>query len=47
MENSQYQNGCWWIGSKYAKCPKTYLPKLSVQAQKFGILIKKGFIGRP
>ena len=24
-----------------------YLPKLSAQAQKFWILIKKGFIGRP
>ena len=29
------------------KCPKIYLPKLSAQAQKFGILMKKGFIGRP
>ena len=27
--------------------PKTYLPKLSAQAQKFGILMRKGFIGRP
>ena len=26
--------------------PKTYLPKLSAQAQKFGISMKKGFIGR-
>ena len=24
------------------KCPKTYLPKLSTQAQKFGISMKKG-----
>jgi hypothetical protein len=32
---------------KYTKCPKTYLLKLSAQAQKFGILLKKGFIGRP
>ena len=24
-----------------------YLPKLSAQAQKFGILMKKGFIGHP
>ena len=32
---------------KYLKCPKIYLPKLSAQAQKFGILMKKGFIGRP
>ena len=29
------------------KCPKIYLPKLSAQAEKFGILMKKGFIGRP
>jgi len=27
--------------------PKIYLPKLSAQAQKFGISTKKGFIGRP
>ena len=27
-------------------CPKTYLPKLSAQAQKFGISMKKDFIGR-
>ena len=32
-------------GQKYPKCPKTYLPKLSDKAQKFGILMKKGFIG--
>ena len=24
-----------------------YLPDFSAQAQKFGILMKKGFIGRP
>ena len=29
------------------KCPKLYLPKLSAEAQKFGIWMKKGFIGRP
>ena len=29
------------------KCPQIYLHKLSAQAQKFGILMKKGFIGRP
>ena len=29
-----------------AECPKIYLPKLSAQAQKFGILMEKGFIGR-
>ena len=32
---------------KYRKCPKIYKPKLSAQAQKFGILMKKGFIGPP
>ena len=32
---------------KYSKCPKIYLPNLSAQAQKFGILMKKDFIGRP
>ena len=35
------------MDQKYLKCPKTYLSKLSAQAQKFGILMKKGFIGRP
>ena len=29
------------------KCPKIYLPNLSAQSQKFGISMKKGFIGRP
>ena len=29
------------------KCSKIYLPQLSAQAQKFGISMKKGFIGRP
>ena len=29
------------------KCPKIYLPKLSVQAQKFRISMKKGFIDGP
>jgi hypothetical protein len=28
-------------------CPKIYLSKLSAQAQKFGISMKKGFIGHP
>ena len=32
---------------KIPQMPKIYLPKLSAQAQKFGILMKKGFIGRP
>jgi hypothetical protein len=32
---------------KSAKRPKIYLPNLSAQAQQFGILMKKGFIGRP
>ena len=27
--------------------PEMYLPNLSAQAQKFWILMKKGFIGRP
>ena len=27
--------------------PKNYLPKLSAQALKFGIFMKKGFIGCP
>ena len=35
------------VFEKYSKCPKTYLPKLSAQAQKFGILMKKGIIGCP
>jgi hypothetical protein len=30
-----------------SKYPKIYLPKLSAQAQKFGNLMKKGFIGCP
>jgi hypothetical protein len=29
------------------KCRKIYLPILSAQAHKFGISMKKGFIGRP
>ena len=29
------------------KYSKIYLPILSAQAQKFGISMKKGFIGRP
>ena len=32
---------------KLAKNTPIYLPKLSAQAQKFGILMKKGFIERP
>ena len=32
---------------KYPNCPKIYQPKLSAQAQKFVILMKKDFIGRP
>ena len=35
------------VTHKLAKCTNTYLPKLSAQAQKFGILMKKGFVGRP
>ena len=30
----------------YPKCPKMYVPKLSVQTQKFGIFLKKSFFGR-
>ena len=29
----------------FENAPKIYLPKLSAQVQKFGILMKKGFIG--
>ena len=38
-----------WLSTKMGadKYPKIYLPKLSAQAQKFGILMKKGIIGRP
>jgi hypothetical protein len=32
---------------KHPKCPKIYPARLSAQAQKFGILMKKGFIGCP
>ena len=33
---------------KIPQMPQNYLPKLSAQAQKFGISMKKGFIvGRP
>jgi hypothetical protein len=39
---------CWKHNQiQYSKCPKIYQPNLSAQAQKFGILLKKGFIGRP
>ena len=34
-----------WL--KYPKCPKMYLPNFSALAQKFGISMKKGFIGHP
>ena len=37
MHLSQIDRKYW----KYLKCPKIYLPKLSAQAQKFGILMKK------
>ena len=33
--------------TKVPKMPKIYLHKLSIHAQKFGISMKKGFIGRP
>ena len=32
---------------KIPQMPQMYLPKLSAQAQKFGISMKNGFIGRP
>ena len=32
---------------KIPQMPQIYLPNLSVQAQNFGISMKKGFIGRP
>ena len=35
------------ISQKYTKCLEIYLPKLSAQAQKCGILMKKGFICHP
>ena len=36
--------GAGKLAENSPKCPKTYLPKLSAQAQKFKILMKKGFI---
>ena len=36
-----------WVSQKYPKCPKIYLPNLSVHDQKFWISLKKGFIWRP
>ena len=45
MENMD--KGAYKLAEKYPKCPKIYLLKLSAQAQKFGISMKKGFIGRP
>ena len=35
------------LAEKYPKWPKSYLTKLSAQAQKLGISMEKGFIGRP
>ena len=32
-----------WVLINQPKIPQIYLPKLSAQAQKFGILMKKGF----
>ena len=34
-------------GPKIPQMPKIDLPNLSAQAQKFGIAMKKGFIGCP
>ena len=36
-----------FFAPKYKKMSKTYLPNLFAQDQKFGILMKKGFIGHP
>ena len=36
-----------WVSIVWPKSPKIYLPNFSAQAQKFGILMQKGFIGRP
>jgi hypothetical protein len=49
MENGQGTHSTKMGADKLPenKCPKIYLPNLSAQAQKFGILMKKGFIGRP
>ena len=35
-----------YLGPKYLKYPKIYLPKLPTQAQKLGILMEKVFTGR-
>ena len=42
MKREQYQNECWKTVKKYPKCLQIYLPKLSAQAQKFGIPMQKG-----
>ena len=34
-----------WVLINQPKMPRIYLPKLSAQAQKFGISMKQGFIG--
>ena len=34
-----------WVLIVQLKMPQIYLPNLSAQAQKFGISMKKGFIG--
>ena len=36
-----------WVLIVQLKMPQIYLPNLSAQAQKFGISMKKCFIGRP
>ena len=36
-----------WVLINTPKCPKICLPKLSAQAQKFGIWMKLGFIAHP
>ena len=41
------ENSTKMAADKSTKNTKIYLPKLSSQAQKFGISMKKGFIGCP
>ena len=42
-----YKMGVDSLAKNTPNAPKIYLPNLSAQAQKFGISMKKGFIGRP
>jgi hypothetical protein len=48
MENmGKGLNAPKWVLLVWSNIPQIYLPNLSAQAQKFGISMKKGFIGRP